>query len=64
MVNIKRDLLIIMLVLFIFLLNFKLLVYNQNFYYKEFDKLQISIPKELAQTNTKNLISYFKNNNE
>ncbi len=60
----RKTLLIIILVLFIFLFNFRLLIYNLSFYQKEFDKLNISIPKELALTNTKNLFSYFQNNKD
>ncbi len=62
--KVKEILLIIGLILFIFLLNFKLLVYNVDFYNKELDKLNITIPRELAETNVDNLISYFKSEKE
>jgi len=62
--KVKGVVLIITLILFIFLLNFKLLVYNTNFYSKELDRLNITIPRELAETNINNLISYFKSEKE
>ncbi|MBI2499689.1 TIGR01906 family membrane protein [Candidatus Woesearchaeota archaeon] len=62
--KVKEVVLIIVLVLFIFLLNFKLLVYNTGFYDKEIDRLNITISRELAETNINNLISYFKDEKE
>ena len=60
----KKIALIIILVLFIFLLNFRLLVYNTDFYYEEFEKIPITIEKETSQIETQKLISYFKGKNE
>jgi len=62
--KVKELVLIVAVILFIFLLNFKLLVYNTDFYSKELDKLNIIIPRELAETNINNLISYFKDEKE
>ncbi|MFH1209666.1 MAG: TIGR01906 family membrane protein [archaeon] len=55
------DLLIILLII---LLNFKLLVFNNNFYEKEFEKNSINnnINKSVLEYNKNVLFNYFKNN--
>ena len=59
--EIKKLLLILLLIMFVILLNFRLNVFNLKFYDKEFSKLEIynNIPKEIAFENTKTLINYF-----
>ena len=61
----KKIILALFLVVFIFLLNFRIYIFNQNFYEKEFDKLDIGknfdygIHKEYIS-----LINFLKNKEE
>ena len=58
----KRILLILSIILFIILLNFRLYIYNINYYQDEYEKLNIydNIPKKQALENTISLFDYFK----
>jgi len=55
-----KILFVISLILLIITLNFKLLALNQNFYQKEFDKLNIYNKIPEADKNALNLINYIK----
>lgn len=55
-----KTLFVISLILLIITLNFKLLALNQNFYQKEFNKLNIYNKIPDADKNTLNLINYIK----
>ena len=59
----KKLLLVLTIILFIPLINFRLLVFNLDFYEKEFTKLNVydKFSKETAEENTQELISYLKN---
>ncbi len=59
----KKLLLALTIILFVVLLNFRFLVFNQEFYHKEFEKLGVyeKFGQEEADKNTDFLISYLKN---
>ena len=62
----KKTLLIITIIFFVFLVNLRVYIYDVNFYEHEFKKLNVykEIPKEIALENTNKLISLFKENKE
>ncbi len=64
MKKILLILLIINIIIFIILANFRFYIYNINYYDKEFSKLEIyeKYEKNSVLENTKQLISYFKSN--
>ena len=58
-----KLLLVLTIIIFIPLITFRFLVFNLDFYEKEFTKLNVydKFPKETADENIKELISYLKN---
>ena len=59
----KNLLLTLTIIAFVILFNFSFLVFNQDFYYKEFEKLKIyeKFSQEEINQNTQELIDYLKN---
>ncbi|MFH1591761.1 MAG: DUF1461 domain-containing protein [Candidatus Woesearchaeota archaeon] len=65
-VILKRVFLILSIVVFVLLLNFRFLVFNFGFYEKEFDKYGVyeKIPENVALENTKELLGFLKGGGE
>lgn len=62
----KRLLFCVVLVIFVLLFNFRLIVFDSDFYSEEFEKLGVyeSFPRQIALENTKELLDYLDSNGE